>query len=264
MHMKLTQIIATATTAAVLGTAGVSIAGATGGGGNASKPSAAAASPADGNRSARRAHRRAVTVRKALEVAADTIGIDKSDLVKELRAGKTLAEVATAHNVDPQHVVDALVQAATQKIEAAKTAGKITAERAAKLEERLPEAAGKLVNNKHAGKNAKRRADVRKIARGGVKVAADAIGIAPKDLAKEVRAGKTIAEVATEHNVDPQHVVDALVQAATQKIEAAKTAGKISAERAAKLEARAPARITKRVNEWHPKAGAKGAKGAGS
>jgi uncharacterized protein (DUF433 family) len=262
--MKLTQIIATATTAAVLGTAGISIAGATSNGGNDTKPTASAASPSGGNRAARRAHRR-VVVRKALDVAASTIGIDKSDLVKELRAGKTIAEVATAHNVDPQHVVDVLVQDATKKIEAAKTAGKISAERAAKLEQRLPEVVGKLVNDKHTGKGvAHRRAAVRKLAQGGVKVAADAIGIAPKDLVKEVRAGKTIAEVATAHNVDPQKVIDALVQASTKKIEAAKTAGKISAERAAKLEEHAPARITKLVNDWHPKAGAKGAKGAGS
>jgi hypothetical protein len=75
-------------------------------------------------------------------------------------------------------------------------------------------------------------------------------------LMKEVRAGKTIAQVATAHNVDPQRVVDALVQAAKQKIEAARTAGKITAERAAKLEEGATARIAKLVNEWHPQAGA--------
>ncbi len=246
--MKLTQIIATATTAAVLGTAGISLAGATAGGGNASTPSATAG-PSGENRSARRAHHRRIVVRKALDVAADTIGIDRSDLVKELRAGKTIAEVATAHNVDPQHVIDALVQAATQRIEAAKTAGKITAERATKLEQRLPDAVGKLVNNTH------RRAAIRNIARDGVKIAADTIGIAPKDLVKELRAGKTIAEVATAHNVDPQHLIEALMQAATQRIEAAKTAGKITAERATKLEERAPARIAKFVNEWHPRAG---------
>jgi uncharacterized protein (DUF433 family) len=254
--MKLTQIIVTATTAAVLGTAGISIAGATADGGTAAKPSATASSPSDGNRAARRAQHRRLVARKALEVAANTIGIDKSELLKELQAGKTIAEVATAHHVDPQHVVDAIVWAATQKIEAAKTAGKISAERAAKLEQRLPAAVAKLVNNKHAEDATHGRAAVRKIVRGGVKVAADAIGIAPKDLVKEVRAGKTIAQVATAHNVDPQHVVDALVQAAKQKIEAARTAGKITAERAAKLEEGATARIAKLVNEWHPGAGA--------
>jgi hypothetical protein len=146
--MKLTQIIATATTAAVLGTAGISLAGATAQGGNASTPSATAG-PSGENRAARRAHHRRIVVRKALDVAADTIGIDRSDLVKELQAGKTIAEVATAHNVDPQHVIDALVQAATQRIEAAKTAGKITAERATKLEERAPARIAKFVNEWH-------------------------------------------------------------------------------------------------------------------
>jgi hypothetical protein len=147
--MKLTQIIATATTAAVLGTAGISIAGATADGGTAAKPSATASSPSDGNRAARRAQHRRLVARKALEVAANTIGIDKSELLKELQAGKTIAEVATAHNVDPRHVVDAIVQAATQKIEAAKTAGKITAERAAKLEEGATARIAKLVNEWH-------------------------------------------------------------------------------------------------------------------
>jgi uncharacterized protein (DUF433 family) len=263
--MKLTQIIATATTAAVLGTAGVSIAGATADGGTASKPSATAGDTAAANRSAPKRHHRRQVVRQALEVAAQTIGIDKADLVKELRAGKTVAEVATAHNVDPQTVIDALVRAATEKIEAAKTAGKLTAEKAAKLEERLPDAVSKLVNNKHEGKGNgggqggdNKRGVVRKLARDGVKLAADTIRVEPADLVKELRAGKTIAEVATAHNVDPQTVIDALVHAATEKIEAAKTAGELSAEQAAKLEQGAPQRITKFVNEWHPRVRTKG------
>jgi len=147
--MKLTQIIATATAAAVLGTAGISIAGATASGGSAAKPSASASSPSDGKRSARRAQHRRIVIRKALAVAAGAIGIAPKDLVKELRAGKTIAEVATAQNVGPQHVIDSLVKAATEKIEAAKSAGKISAERAAKLEERLPARVAKLVNDWH-------------------------------------------------------------------------------------------------------------------
>ncbi len=262
--MKLTQLIATATTAAVLGTAGISIAGATSGGGSVPKSSTAAVETSGANRSTRRAQHRRQVVRKALDVAAETIGIDKSDLVKALRAGKTVADVATAHNVDPQTVIDALVHAATEKIEAAKADGKISAERAAKIEARLPEAVGKLVNNKHEGKAGKRRGVVRKAARNGAKLAADTIGISPADLVKELRAGNTIAEVATAHNVDPQAVVDALVHAATEKIEAAKTAGKLSAERAAKVEARVGERITKFVNEWHPRTGSEGAKRPGA
>jgi hypothetical protein len=149
--MKLTHIIATATTAAVLGTAGISIAGATTSGSTSTsaKPGVSAAKPADGKHSVRRTRLRRIVIRRAVAVAADTIGIPAKDLVKELRDGKTVAEVATAHNVAPQRVIDAIVKAATEKIEAAKTAGRITAERAAKLEARLPALAARFVNEWH-------------------------------------------------------------------------------------------------------------------
>jgi len=148
--MKRTHIIATATTAAVLGTAGISIAGATTSGtGTSPKSSVSAGTEAGGKHSVRRNRLRRIVVRRAVAVAADTIGIPAKDLVKELRDGKTIAEVATAHNVDPQRVIDAIVKAATDKIEAAKTAGKITAERAAKLEAQLPALVARFVNEWH-------------------------------------------------------------------------------------------------------------------
>ena len=62
-----------------------------------------------------------------------------------------------------------------------------------------------------------------------------------------------IADVANEHNVDPQTVVDALVAAATKRLDAAVAAGRISSDRASKIEQRLPDRITKLVNTWHPK-----------
>ena len=46
-----------------------------------------------------------------LDVAAKTIGVDVEVLFDEWNAGKSLAEVAQAHNVDPQKVIDALVAA---------------------------------------------------------------------------------------------------------------------------------------------------------
>ncbi len=241
--MKLAQIIATATTAAVLGTAGVTVAGATTGSG-ATIPDATflaaatgATTPATGTATGTAKGPRAL--RHAVKIAAGVIGISPH-LAKELRAGKSISQVATDHHVDVQKVIDALVQAADQRIEAAKTAGRITAARAAQLEARVPAMVDKLVAATHIP--GRRAAALRRnAARAGVKVAAGVIGISPADLAKELRAGKSIAEVATEHHVDVQTVVDAIVKAGTDKIEAAKSAGKISADRAARLEARLPA-----------------------
>ncbi len=252
--MKLAQIIATATTAAVLGTAGVSVAGATAGSG-ATIPDATflaaatgAATPAAGTGTANAPR----ALRQALKVAAGAIGIAPADLAKELRAGKSISDVATDHHVDVQTVVDALVQAADQRIEAAKTAGRITAARAAQLEARVPTAVAKLVAAHHTpGRHG--AALRRKAVRAGVKVAAGVIGISPADLAQQLRAGKSIAQVATDHHVDVQQVIDAIVKAGTDRIEAAKNAGKIPAARAARLEARLPALADKLVHATRSK-----------
>jgi hypothetical protein len=50
--------------------------------------------------------------------------------------------------------------------------------------------------------------------------AADALGMTPAELRDELKAGRSIAEVAEEKGVDKQDVVDAIVADATEKLEA--------------------------------------------
>lgn len=150
--MRFTKTIASASVAAVIGLGGVSVAGATSGASSQS-PTAAVASPTAAGTSVATKHaRRAIRrhrLRQAGAIAATTMHITPAELLKELRTGKTIAQVATDNGSSPQAVIDALETAATKKIEAAKTAGKISAERAAKLEARFAKAIPKLVNNWH-------------------------------------------------------------------------------------------------------------------
>jgi hypothetical protein len=67
---------------------------------------------------------------------AEVIGIDVETLRTELKAGSSLADIATANGVDPQTVVDALVAKATERIDAAVDTGKIDQ---AKADEKLAE-----------------------------------------------------------------------------------------------------------------------------
>src|SRR5947209_1984947 len=46
-----------------------------------------------------------------LSVAATTIGISEADLRSAIESGQTIAQVAQAHGVDPQTVIDAMVAA---------------------------------------------------------------------------------------------------------------------------------------------------------
>jgi len=82
-------------------------------------------------------------------VIMKTINIDRKTLRADLASGQTIAQIASAKGVDPQTVINALVTAATTKLDAAVKAGKITADRAAKIEQNLPARAAKLVNTWH-------------------------------------------------------------------------------------------------------------------
>lgn len=59
-------------------------------------------------------------------VAADAIGISQADLKTALDSGQSLADVATAHGVDPQKVIDALVADAKAHIADDVASGRIT------------------------------------------------------------------------------------------------------------------------------------------
>src|SRR5215217_1409970 len=77
----------------------------------------------------------------ALEAAAKALGIDVDELRTELQSGKTLAELATAHGIDVQKVIDALTADAEAKLDEAVKAGRLTEEQA---DSRLSEMTNRL------------------------------------------------------------------------------------------------------------------------
>jgi hypothetical protein len=89
------------------------------------------------------------------------------------------------------------------------------------------------------------RAEIRK---DGLTISAKTIGITPQQLAGDLKAGNSIAGVASQHNVSAQTVVNALVTAADGKINQAVTAKKLDATVAHRIEAKLPARVTTIVN----------------
>jgi short-subunit dehydrogenase len=88
----------------------------------------------------------------------------------------------------------------------------------------------------------------KEIRRAGVDVSATAIGITPTVLVADLKAGNSIAGVATQHGVNPENVVSALVSAADGKVNQAVTAGQLSSTQAKVIEAKLPAYVTKAVD----------------
>ena len=156
--MKLRTVIATAATAAVLASSGVAIAGAASSTDSPAAPAAQTVTATSGSAATTAvAHR--VNVRRRLRIRAllrgaagvvtKAIGIDRKTLREGLRSRMTVAQIATAHNVTPQAVIDALVAAANKKIDAAVQAGKLPATVTTRIEQRLPARIATLVDNWH-------------------------------------------------------------------------------------------------------------------
>jgi hypothetical protein len=80
------------------------------------------------------------------DTAAKTIGISTQDLMKALASGQSVADVAKAHNVDPQKVIDALVADAKSKLDKAVAAGKLTQDEANQRLLKEAKVIGDLVN----------------------------------------------------------------------------------------------------------------------
>src|SRR4029079_9196921 len=74
-----------------------------------------------------------------LGVVASTIGISEDDLRTALQGGQSIADIAKAHNVDPQAVIDALVADASKHLDQAVADGKLTQEQADQMKADLPQ-----------------------------------------------------------------------------------------------------------------------------
>lgn len=89
--------------------------------------------------------------RSIMSTSAEAIGIPVEELRAELRAGRSIAEVAGAKGVEVAEVVDALVATASGKIDAAVESGRLTEQRAQQVEERLRSRFEKVVQRTRRG-----------------------------------------------------------------------------------------------------------------
>jgi hypothetical protein len=111
-----------------------------------------------------------------------------------------------------------------------------------------PSAEAMLTRPQHGGWFARFREHRREVRRHVAQLTADTIGISREELRDALEAGSSIGQVATEHGVDPQLVIDTLVTDANGRVDQALADGKITDERAAKIKGRLPTAVGKLVD----------------
>jgi hypothetical protein len=89
-------------------------------------------------------------VRGQFEVAAEAIGVPPADLRIEFAKGRSIAEVASAHDVPVETVVAAVVADAAAKVDRAVADGQTPPGAADRIKGRLPQWATRMVNG-HRG-----------------------------------------------------------------------------------------------------------------
>jgi hypothetical protein len=77
---------------------------------------------------------------------AEILGLEGSEIAEALQSGQSLSDLATANNVDPQDLVDAIVAAAEERVNGALDAGHIDADKAAEILDSTAERAEDIVN----------------------------------------------------------------------------------------------------------------------
>jgi hypothetical protein len=194
------------------------------------------------------------TLANALLGAAEkATNLSQTDITAEIESGKTLADILKEHNADVAAVEADAKATLTNEITQAVSAGKLTQAQADKLTPRIDQALDRLVNQQFPLTKDKRLGKLR--AAGLtilIKDTADATKLSQRDLLKEIRSGKTLAQIATEHGADPSQIVSTAVTQATDRINKAVTAGKLKDDQAKTLIAALPTGLTDLMNTANP------------
>ena len=169
----------------------------------------------------------------------------------------TLADdVAARLGIAPEKLRQAFEDAITARIDAAVKAGKLTPQQGANLKERLAVAKG--LGLRLRGRLAmKHPALVRgihaRVHRLGP--ATKYLGITPQELRSELRAGKSLAQIARAHGKTVEGLVDAVVAPARARLDAAVANGHLTQQRADEVLARltdSVGKVVQRVHETKP------------
>jgi polyhydroxyalkanoate synthesis regulator phasin len=187
---------------------------------------------------------RTASRRILVQVVADATGLTTPQVLQQVRAGSTLADIITKNGSDVYAVVDNAVAAATEQINAAVTDGRLGQEQADQLLANLPDLYTAAVNGQ-----VRQNTIQRLFGRGVLALAADQTGMKLTDINQEMRSGKLLADILTEHNVDVNAFIDSAVTQAQGRIDKAVSNGRITQEQADQMLKAFRDRLTERINQ---------------
>jgi D-Tyr-tRNAtyr deacylase len=176
-----------------------------------------------------------------LTPSAAFLGISVTALEADLNSGKTLAQEAVAKGKTAADLITAVVASEKTVLDAENAAGWITSSQETSLLSTLTTQITSLVNN---GPPVPPTAN----ATGPLQTAATYLGVSVSTLQSDLKAGQTLAQVATAQGKTADGLIAALVAAAKMSLDAQITAGTITQAQEGTILARVTTQLTNFVN----------------
>lgn len=171
--------------------------------------------PADDLRDRLREHGHGAAVTGALiRTTAEVTGLSVEEVMEQLRAGQSLADIAGNNGSSGGAVVEDVLARAEERLDQAVANGRMTREEAdAKLAE-LTAQANDIINDETLGERIDQRleqAGDRAVMAAMVKTTADETGLSVQDIMQRLRDGETLTQIADSAGVNSEQIVNAAV-----------------------------------------------------
>lgn len=162
------------------------------------------------------------------EIAASKLGLDQTALEQAMKDGKSLADIAQEKGLELQPLIDELKQEIIEAITLKRGSEEFTSEEQENVKKKASMEAERVFTmplNKGQDKQ-DRTGEM------NIQAAFELIGIDKAEFAKEVQAGKTLADIAKDHDVTRQQLIDVLMSDANDKFKEVQANGDITQEQA--------------------------------
>lgn len=182
-----------------------------------------------------------------ISIAAEKLGITTDELVAELQAGKSIADVAGEKNVSVDTIVDAVIATRTDRLNELVANGQLTQEQAdamlAEMKTRVTERINQPGLPQGRGFGFFGNGGCDRSGMGGrmggrfggpenslIAVVTEKLGLTRAELITELQAGKSIADVAQEKDVSLDTMVDAVLAPRTDRLNELVANGQLTQE----------------------------------
>lgn len=224
-----------------------------------------------------------------LSTLAADLKLSTTTLRSDLKAGKTISAIASAQGVSTSVLIADLESARAKQLTSLVTAGKITTAQETAMLKRVDQRITDMVNGTAPTVSAKGMPGMSPMAGGwsgghfhhgdgmgprggfgmmsmksGLTAVAGDLHLTTSALQADLKAGHTLASLATAQNVSVTTVVDALDASPIKQINSMVTAGKLTSAQAQTMESRTVQMITNFVNGTMPTWHRGGSQGSGA